>query len=197
MRLVTLVSGGLDSTLVASLAAEQGATQFPLFIDYGQRARDRELAACKAAMKFLELSEPSVARVPGYGQLIRSGLTDASLDIVKDAFTPGRNALFLLLAGSYAITQGAESVAIGLLDERFRLFPDQSRQFIRVAEEFLQTSLGQGISIVAPLMQMSKSDVVKIAKQRNLLGRTYSCHAGESEPCGHCIACKEFEGTEA
>ena len=43
MSIVTLVSGGLDSTLVAKLAQEEGLRQHPLFIDYGQRSRDREL----------------------------------------------------------------------------------------------------------------------------------------------------------
>ena len=38
MSIVTLVSGGLDSTLVAKLAQEQGLQIFPLFVDYGQRA---------------------------------------------------------------------------------------------------------------------------------------------------------------
>ena len=46
MSLVTLTSGGLDSTLVAVLAKEDGIEQFPLFIDYGQICRDQELEAC-------------------------------------------------------------------------------------------------------------------------------------------------------
>src|SRR3954451_23853635 len=116
VSMVTLVSGGLDSTLMASLTAELGRVQHPLFIDYGQRARDRELAACRASLARLGLPEPRVAGLGGYGALIRSGLTDASLDVVDEAFTPGRNALFLLVGAAYAVTVGAEAVALGLLD---------------------------------------------------------------------------------
>ena len=60
MSMVTLVSGGLDSTLVAFLAREQGLEQHPLFIDYGQRARDRELAACRAAMSAVRQAQTRV-----------------------------------------------------------------------------------------------------------------------------------------
>lgn len=102
MSIVTLVSGGLDSTLVAKLAQEQGLQIFPLFVDYGQRARDRELAACKLAMQKLGLPEPEIAGLSGFGRLIRSGLTDPTLHIIDDAFTPGRNMLFLLTAAAYA-----------------------------------------------------------------------------------------------
>ena len=63
MSIVTLVSGGLDSTLVAKLAQEEGLRQYPLFIDFGQRARERELAACRRAMADLDLPEPKVAEL--------------------------------------------------------------------------------------------------------------------------------------
>jgi 7-cyano-7-deazaguanine synthase len=194
--IVTLVSGGLDSTLLAALTAEEGRNQYPLFIDYGQRSSERELNACRTAMTRLNLPAPRVANLSGFGSLIRSGLTDRSLDVKDDAFTPGRNSLFLLVAGSYAMQVGASAVAIGLLDERFHLFPDQARSFLKATEEFLYSALGYEIAIVAPLMTMSKSDVVLLAKSRNI-SSTYSCHAGEPEPCGRCIACLEFEGTEA
>lgn len=196
MGIVTLVSSGLDSTLVALLVAEQGQTQHPLFIDYGQKAKERELAACRASMARLGLAAPRVATLAGFGALIRSGLTDPALDIVEYAFTPGRNALFLLLGASYAVTVEAQAVAIGLLDERHRLFPDQSRAFLNSAGEFLYRALGREITVMAPLMSMVKADVVHLAKERGFIGGTYSCHQGGAEPCGRCIACREFEGTE-
>jgi 7-cyano-7-deazaguanine synthase len=197
VSIVTLVSGGLDSTLMAALAAEEAQRQYPLFIDYGQKARDRELAACRNAMARLGLSDPHIAALAGFGALIPSGLTDPELDVVDDAFTPGRNALFLLVGASYAAICGAGGVAIGLLDERCRLFPDQSRAFLQSAEEFVYRAIGREITLVAPLMHMAKADVVQLARERGLLGQTYSCHEGGPEPCGRCIACREFEGTGA
>jgi 7-cyano-7-deazaguanine synthase len=196
LSIVTLVSGGLDSTLVAALVAEEGRAQYPLFIDYGQKARERELSACRRSMERLGLPEPRIANLAGYGALIASGLTDPGKDVVADAFTPGRNALFLLIAGSYAATVEAGTVAIGLLDERFRLFPDQSRLFLEESERFLTRALGRDIAVIAPLMSMCKADVVRLTESKGIRYGTYSCHEGGEKPCGRCIACREYEGTE-
>lgn len=191
MSVVTLVSGGLDSTLVAYLAVEQGLEQHPLFIDYGQRARDRELSACQAAMKSLGLPPPEVADLSGYGRLIRSGLTDTRLRVLEDAYTPGRNTLFLLAAAAYAVQRGAEAVSIGLLHEDTSLFPDQTAAFLAEAERFLERAVARPIRVIAPLAAFHKSDVIQLAADKGV-SATYSCHLGAAEPCGACIACNEF-----
>lgn len=192
MSIVTLVSGGLDSTLVAKLAQEEGLKIFPLFVDYGQRARDRELAACRRAMKKLGLPEPHIAALSGFGDLIRSGLTDSSLHIVNDAFTPGRNMLFLLTAAAYAYQMKADAISIGLLHESTSLFPDQTSEFLREAEHMVSLCMGRTIKVLAPLSSFFKPDVVALAAEKGI-SETYSCHMGEEEACGNCIACNEFK----
>jgi len=192
MSIVNLVSGGLDSTLVAYLAVEQGIEQHPLFIDYGQRARDRELAACRAAMKSLGLPPPEVADLSGYGRLIHSGLTDTRLRVLEDAYTPGRNTLFLLTAAAYAVQCGADAVSIGLLNEDTSLFPDQTSAFLSEAETFLERAVARPIRVIAPLAAFHKSDVIQLAAEKGV-SNTYSCHLGGAKPCGACIACNEFK----
>ena len=191
MSIVTLVSGGLDSTLVAKLAQEEGLHIYPLFIDYGQRARDRELAACKLAMRKLGLPEPEIAALGGFGKLIRSGLTDENLHIIDDAFTPGRNMLFLLTAAAYAHQKSADAISIGLLHESTSLFPDQTSRFLGEAEALISLCMGRTINVLAPLAAFTKQDVVELAEAKGITG-TYSCHLGKNEPCGNCIACNEF-----
>jgi len=191
MSIVTLVSGGLDSTLLAKLAQEEGLNQFPLFIDYGQRSLALEFAACQRAMAHLQLPQPEVANLAGYGALIRSGLTDSSLRVREDAFTPGRNMLFLLTASAYAYQVEAEAVSIGLLHEDTSLFPDQTSSFLREAESMIETCMGRNIKVLAPLSKFHKIEVVELAENKGIRD-TYSCHAGEEEPCGACIACREY-----
>lgn len=195
MSVVTLVSGGLDSSLVAKLAKDEGLAQFPLFIDYGQRARDKELAACQGVMARLELPQPKVADLSGFGRLIRSGLTDPGLRVLEDAFTPGRNMLFLLTAASYAYQCGADAVSIGLLHEDASLFPDQTSRFLADAESAIRRSLGRDLRIIAPLASFHKIDVVTLAQEKGIIG-TYSCHLGLDDACGACIACHEFNFEE-
>jgi len=132
--------------------------------------------------------------ISGFGKVILSGLTSESLDIHKDAFTPCRNLLFLVVGASYAYQLGADSVAIGLLSERFSLFPDQRDEFIHKAEEIVTIALGKKINVTTPLSEFSKNDVLKLAHQKGLTN-TYSCHAGGLQACGKCISCIEFKNS--
>jgi 7-cyano-7-deazaguanine synthase len=189
--LVNLVSGGLDSTLIGVMAREEGVKVYPLFIDYGQRAARKEWDACLWVHAQLGLPTPTRMDVSGFGQVIHSGLTSTSLDVREDAFTPGRNLMFLLMGSAYAHQVGASTVSIGLLAERFSLFPDQRSEFLAQAERAIEAALGRRIRVVTPLAEFSKADVIKLAQEKGIFG-TYSCHAGGDEPCGYCISCLEF-----
>lgn len=196
MSLVILASGGLDSTLVSLLAQEEGASIFPLFIDYGQKAADREWMACKLTHKNLGLPHPQKMDLSGFGQVILTGLTSPEKDVKTEAFTPGRNLLFLLAGTSYAYQRGADAVAIGLLAEKFSLFPDQKEAFLEKAEKALEAAVGKSIRILAPLFDFNKADVCKLAQAKGIKG-TYSCHNGGENPCGACIACLEFSNIQS
>jgi 7-cyano-7-deazaguanine synthase len=191
MSAVSLVSGGLDSSLMTVLAKEEGVEQFPLFIDYGQKSKDREWAACRAVLRQCRIRPPKRMRVGGYGLAIESGLTSPMKDIFRDAFLPGRNLLFLLCGAAYAVQNGSGAILIGLLNEATHLFPDQTKEFLLEAEKTLSIAMGRKIVVVAPLMHLFKNDVMLLAKKHGIEG-TYSCHKGTQKPCGKCISCQEF-----
>jgi 7-cyano-7-deazaguanine synthase len=191
MSIVNLVSGGLDSTLIGVLAKEEGIQVYPLFIDYGQRAAQREWEACQFVHEMLELPVPTRMDLSGFGRIIWSGLTSDQRDLKIEAFTPGRNMLFLLVGSAYAFQVEASAVAIGLLSERYSLFPDQRAGFIEQMERAVKAALGRTIRIVVPLFDFSKADVLKMAIAKGIRG-TYSCHAGTDPPCGECISCLEI-----
>jgi 7-cyano-7-deazaguanine synthase len=195
MSIVTLVSGGLDSTLMALLAKEEGLAQLPLFINYGQLSLEKELAACLYNFRRFGLPTPKVVQLGGFGALLSTGLTDSSKRIFEDAFLPCRNLFFLTVGAAYAHQCGAEAISIGLLDEAFSLFPDQTRSFVKDTEALVSKAIGHQINIVTPLMSFSKAAVVSAAKTKGI-DRTYSCHAGTDIPCGVCVACREYIGLE-
>lgn len=195
MSVVVLASGGLDSTVVSLLATDVGQKVYPLFVDYGQRAAVREWRACVAVHKRLRLPSPKRADLAGFGKIARSGLTDRRLDIVSDAFTPGRNAMLLLAGASHAFCVGARAVALGLLDEGGSFFPDQKQSFLRKMELAIEAALGLHVKVIAPLMHLNKADVLRLAREKGVLG-TYSCHAGGIRPCGQCISCTELLGAK-
>jgi 7-cyano-7-deazaguanine synthase len=177
------------------LAVEDGIEVHPLFINYGQRAVSRELRACRVISKAHKLPSPAIIDVAGYGRSIESGLTSERKDVFLDAFLPGRNLMFLLLGAAYAYHVNAHAVAIGLLTPSTSLFPDQTAGFIQRAEHLLHKSLGRRVSVLAPLIKMTKAEAVALGRAKGLTN-TYYCHEGAPQPCGRCVACREYLGME-
>lgn len=116
-NIITLVSGGVDSLVMAKIIENQGDDPYPIFIDYGQLAAEKEWNACRAVFKVCGLPEVFRANLSEYGKLFPSGLTDINKDIYSDAFLPGRNMLLLLIGCVYGYRKKGDAVAIGLLSE--------------------------------------------------------------------------------
>jgi len=191
MSIVSLLSGGLDSALMSLIIQEMNITQQPLNINYGQLNFNKENAACIKHCNVFNLPTPVLIDIQNYGKVITSGITDSTKDIVKDAFLPGRNFLFLLIASSYAFQNGADTVAIGLLKEETTIYFDQKDVFLEIAEHAIELSLGKKIKIITPLRDFYKKDIVNLAESKGITNY-YSCHKGEDIPCGKCISCLEY-----
>jgi len=195
MKIVVLASGGVDSSLMMLLLKKDGHKILPLFIDYGQLAREKEWVSCQDLCHFLGL-EPFRMDISGFGKSIPSGITDSGLNIEKNAFLPTRNLLFLTLGAAYAHVKSANVIAIGILSNP--IFPDQTTDFIRAAQNSISTALGTNTIILAPLISLDKRDTLKLARKYGLpLDLTSSCHSSSKEPCGHCVSCKERLAAEA
>jgi 7-cyano-7-deazaguanine synthase len=195
MGIVTLVSGGIDSTLMSLMAQEEGVQLFPLFVDYGQLGAAKEWEACQFLHEKYDMPRVTRMDISGFGKAIPSGITDPHLRINEDAFLPGRNLLFVLAGAAHAFRVQASGVALGLLDPGQHLFPDQTREFVQACESTIETAMGKRIRVLTPLIEFSKRDVLALARARGLNG-TYSCHTGGDTPCGKCVSCVEISNAE-
>lgn len=197
MGVVPLVSGGIDSLVMCKMLELENQEQFPLFIDYGQLSNEREWEACKKVLKKSNLPIPIKINLREYGKLIESGITSNLKDIYTDAFLPGRNLLFLVVAAAYAYQKGIKNIAIGFLSNDTHLFPDQTDEFLINSNFAINSGLGEYFSILTPLINFNKKEVIKLAKKYSLpLNDTYSCHSGKDIYCGKCVACEEIIATD-
>ena len=164
MAIVSLSSGGLDSSLMALLAQENNNVIHPLFINYGQLAYEKEWLACQTMHHKYGLPIPTKMNIDGYGKTILSGLTSKDKKIKDEAFLAGRNLVFLVMGAAYAKQVGATAVTIGLLKEETAIFNDQTDLFLEKAQDIIQYVIGEEIQILTPLRDFCKQEVVELAK---------------------------------
>ena len=169
--LLILASGGVDSSTLLWLLAEQGLAPAALFVNYGQAAADAESSA--------------VARVcSAMGAPLRcvrySGTTFGSGEI------RGRNA-YLLHTALIEFPASSGVVALGI--HAGTGYADCSPEFLDVMQRSYDFHTGGEITIVAPFLNWTKQQVYALAGQLNVpLGQTYSCESA-SRPCGECRSC--------
>lgn len=190
---VVLLSGGMDSATVLAQALEQGwNVLFALGIDYGQRhSRELESAHKIAAyyrVKYRTVALPTIASFH---------LTNRALSVpaAKDdkqhlTIVPGRNAVLCSYAAALAISEDANEVFIGACADDYRSYPDCRPLFV----DYLSTAfeVGYGVSVNAPLVRMSKTEIVALGVSLAVPYRlTYTCYQGAEEPCLQCDACVE------
>jgi 7-cyano-7-deazaguanine synthase len=170
---------------------DQGLNPIPLFINYGQLNCERELFSLRRNCTQLGVGQPIVLDFHDFGLKLATGLTNANKHVVDDAFTPGRNLLFIITAAAFGYKLGVDKIVMGLLSQETILFPDQTDSFLAAAENAITEALGISMKVIVPLRGLVKAEVVKLGQE---LGVTqfYSCHSGTEIPCGQCIACKEY-----
>jgi 7-cyano-7-deazaguanine synthase len=199
-KIVCLLSGGIDSsTLLYWLWKNRGYEVYPLTILYGQRHSKEVEAASKVAsylgLVHLTTSLPTElfrgSSLTGKGELPEGYYTDSSM---AQTVVPNRNMVLLSLAGAYAVSIGAHSVAYAAHSGDHPVYPDCRPEFIAGMGKTLE--LGAGLGLYTPFMNWSKTDIVKLGLQLEVpYMLTWSCYKGEERPCLRCGTC--VERTEA
>ncbi|MHB8568040.1 MAG: 7-cyano-7-deazaguanine synthase QueC [Nitrososphaerales archaeon] len=203
-RTVAIISGGLDSSGVASYWKDRGYELYLLTFDYGQRAK-QEITRASEIGKLLSVKDHKVIDIRFMKELYGSTnvLTDESKampsNFQKNIIVPIRNAVFLTIATAYAFSLGAESLAYGahLSDQPY---PDCRPEFAESLAEALnlgdidaiKSQSHPAIKIWSPAVQgLKKEQLLKISY--DLLGkgvyRTWSCYLDGERQCGRCESC--------
>ena len=204
-RAIILLSGGLDSATVLAMAKARGLDCHTVGFDYGQKHRS-ELNAAQRIADALGDHPHKVIRLD-LGSIGGSALTSDDIDVpitgvVNDGipvtYVPARNTVFLSIALGYGEVIGARYLFIGANAVDYSGYPDCRPAFIEQFERLANVATaavdgGERWVIEAPLMTMSKSDIVTTG---NALGVDYSmtvsCYQADEEgaACGACDACR-------
>jgi 7-cyano-7-deazaguanine synthase len=200
-KALCIMSGGMDSTLVAYIMRNRGYDIVALHFNYGQRTATKELESYREVCTDLGVSQTYEIDLDFFKTIGASALTDHSIDVpttgveegIPITYVPFRNGIFLSIATAIAEKEGCSSIAIGVVEEDSSGYPDCRDTFIRSFQHTanLGTKETTNITIEMPLVHLKKSQIVQEALKLGVpLHLTWSCYQSEDKACGVCDSCR-------
>lgn len=212
MKALVLNSGGVDSTTCVGIAVSKYGKEnvITASLYYGQK-HDKELECAKKVAEYygVEHIEEDISNIMKYASNVCS-LVKGGKDIVHksyaqqikengegrvETYVPFRNGLLLSIATAYAdslfpnedveIYYGAHAD-----DACGNAYADCTPEFAEAMNKAINIGTYGKISVVRPLINMNKSEVVKIGLELNVPYQlTWSCYEGGNKACGKCGTC--------
>lgn len=216
-KALALFSGGQDSAIALAWALERYAYVETVAFDYGQR-HAVELGARQTVRRKIAAAFPQWAEKLGPDTLVDAGglkdlgetamTHDAEIVMAEDGlpttFVPGRNLLFLVLAGGLAYRRDLGVLVAGMCQADYSGYPDCREATLNVQAQALQLGLEADLRLETPLMHITKAESWRLAE--TLGGEalveivneyTHSCYRGVRTArhdwgygCGDCPACE-------
>ena len=214
---LVLFSGGQDSTTCLAWALEHFDRVETIGFDYGQR-HSVELECRAGLRKGLSQMNPGWAArlhddhtiaLPFIADLSQSALTSDVEIAMTDAglpntFVPGRNLMFLTVAGALAYRRGLRHVVAGMCETDYSGYPDCRDDAVKAQQLALSIGMGRPLAIHTPLMWLSKRATWELAQDLGgqplvdlIVEETHTCYLGErgklhswGHGCGVCPACE-------
>ncbi|HEX5473549.1 MAG TPA: 7-cyano-7-deazaguanine synthase QueC [Vicinamibacterales bacterium] len=203
-RAVVLLSGGLDSYTAGAIVRAEGYDLYALTVRYGQ-VHAREIEASRAVAQALGIVRQLEIDVNlsaiGGSALVGDGAVpkDRALDTaeIPSTYVPARNTIFLSLALGWAEVIEARAIVIGVNALDYSGYPDCRPEYLQAFERVAALATragveGRPIQILAPLLHMSKAQIIERGVALGLdYGLTHSCYDPDpgGGPCGRCDSC--------
>lgn len=213
---LVLLSGGQDSATCLAWALDRYDRVETIGFHYGQR-HEVEMQArldVRAGLAELDpvwagrLGGDAVVDLSGYGALAESALTaDQEIAMgergLPTTFVPGRNLVFLTVAGALAWRRGIETLVGGMCQTDYSGYPDCREETVQAQARALRLGLDAGLEIATPLMDLTKAETWALADALGgpalvalIVERSHTCYRGERGTrhdwgygCGDCPAC--------
>lgn len=200
MKVVVLVSGGMDSVTALYHAAREHEVAGGLSFDYGSKHNHRELPFAEEQCAGLGVPHRVVA-LPFLDELFESDLLRSGGEIpeghyeeesMKQTVVPFRNGILLSIAAGYAESVGAEGLVIAAHSGDHAIYPDCREDFLRPMAEAIESGTYARIRLLRPFVGLRKEDIAARGAELGVdFARTWSCYKGGEIHCGKCGTCVE------
>lgn len=207
MRIVTLMSGGLDSAVLVAQQLADGHAVVPFAVDYGQRHRVELHAAQKVRDEYARRWPNAVgplmlADLTSITRLFNtSSQTNDSIPVpeghyqaesMKVTVVPNRNMMMLSVAIAHAVSAKADAVALAVHGGDHAIYPDCRPSFIQRMSMAALLCDWHPVVLLAPFLGRTKVGIVQLGQELNVpFATTWSCYNGRALQCGRCGTCTE------
>lgn len=200
MKVLVLLSGGMDSVTALHWAAKEHEPVGAASFDYGSKhnAKEIPMAAWQAARLGVK---HDVIALDFVNELFSSDLLQSGGEVpeghyadatMKRTVVPFRNGIMLSIACGLAESRGAEAVVIAAHSGDHEIYPDCREPFMEAMAEAMKQGTYAGIRLLRPFIDCDKTE---IARRGVVLGvdysHTWSCYKGGDTHCGKCGTCVE------
>jgi len=205
-KALVIFSGGQDSTTCLGWAINRFPEVVAISFIYGQR---HGVEIQQAEIICHELGIPQhVFDISFYAGLVHSALIEEGNlndrhELKKElpaSYVPNRNALFVLLAHTFAQKIQAQILVAGFSQADYSGYPDCRQDFAQAIEQALNLGSAQHIQLLTPLMQLTKAETFALAEAEGVfdlvLQESHTCYQGTcrmnewGRGCGSCPACE-------
>jgi len=206
-KAVVLVSGGLDSTTVLSIAKSQNYDIYAITFNYGQR-HNSELEAAEKICNHFKVKKHITFKID-LRQFGGSALTsEIAVPLDRDessisssgipiTYVPARNTVFMSIALSWAETLKAYNIFIGVNAVDYSGYPDCRPEFIKSFQTTANLATKEGaeknnFTINTPLIHLTKKEIILKGIALGVdYGMTTTCYSPPTKfkACGRCDAC--------
>ncbi|MBX3042309.1 MAG: 7-cyano-7-deazaguanine synthase QueC [Candidatus Kapabacteria bacterium] len=199
---IVLLSGGMDSAVCAAIAKNAGFELAAIHLNYGQLTQLKELECFNLVCQDFSIEHKLVTDVSFLAEIGGSSLTDNKIEVknsnlglgeIPNTYVPFRNANILAIATSWAEVIEARAIFIGAMEQDSSGYPDCRKSFFSAFQSTINlgTKPGSEIKIFTPIIDMTKSGIIKIGLELGVdFSHTWSCYKNSDIACGQCESCR-------
>ena len=172
--------------------------ELALTFDYGQKSLKSELSASQKICDYYNVKH-KIIKLDWLKEITKTALVSDE-QVPQDGFgsnlsaakvwVPNRNSLFLNIAACFCESYCYDYILYGANKDEAMNFPDNTEEFRSKITNLFLTSTLKKPKVIAPLINYSKGDIVKIAIDNSMpLELVRSCYSLSEGHCGECESC--------
>lgn len=200
MKVLAIVSGGMDSVTMLHDLKNQGHELSVVSFDYGQR-HVKELQIAKKNADKLGLKH-KIIKMDFLAQLLDNSALTGDIDVpeghyeadnMKLTVVPNRNMIMASIATGLAVNDGQEAIAMGVHAGDHAIYPDCRPEFISALRTATLIANYEPIDVLAPYLKLNKGSIIARGLQIDTMdyADTWTCYKGLEKACGVCGSCQE------